>query len=82
MTKDEIINKYFTWWKYDDCVKAFRDFLARGKYFPKENRNAEHLLRCRGNDMLRLSNDEIEDIINNNCAEAFVGKMVQLELWR
>ena len=84
MTKDEIINKYFPSkiWKYDDCVKAYRDFLARGKYFPNENRNAEHILRRRGNDMLRLSNDEIEDIINNNCAEAFVGIMVEAELWR
>jgi hypothetical protein len=36
MTKDEIVNKYFTGWKYDDCVKAYRDFLVRGKYFPNE----------------------------------------------
>lgn len=69
-------------WSYDALVQKYKEFLDRGKYFPKENRDANHLLECRGKDMLGMSDEYIKEVIKNNCAEAFVGKMVRIELWR
>lgn len=85
MTREDFINScnIFKRWDYEDCVKAYQDFVARGVYFPKENRkDAASYLRNRGYDMLGMSDEYIEDAIKYDCAEAFVGIMVNMELWR
>ena len=85
MTREDFINSCNTFkhWNYEDCVKAYKDFVARGVYFPKENRkDAAKYLRTNGHSMLGISNEYIEDAIKYDCAEAFVGIMVNMELWR
>ena len=85
MTREDFINScnIFKRWNYRDCIKAYKDFVARGVYFPKENRkDAITYLRTNGHSMLGMSNEYIEDAIKYDCAEAFVGIMVNMELWR
>lgn len=82
MTKAELGRVYHHVLSDRKLWDAYYEFLDRGKYFPKEDRDADHLLRCRGKDMLGLQESSIEDIIKYGASKPFVGSMVLMELWR